>query len=197
MTPPPPDAIRTATAEVFKLPEFGAAGGLPQWVRGLLRVLAEVFAWLGSLWDTSPVLFWTLLVGCVLLLAALVTHIVLQLRWAVAAGRGRAEAARAERERRSDEYRREADARAAAGDFTEAVRFLFLSLVHRFDEAGRVGFQKAYTNREYLELSAERADVRSALRVMVDVLDDHWYGQTPCGRGRYDECRAVYDRLAA
>ena len=77
------------------------------------------------------------------------------------------------------------------------MRFLFLSLVYRFDEAGRVSFRKAYTNREYLELSADRADVRAALRVMVDVLDDHWYGQTPCGRGRYDECRAGYDRLAA
>lgn len=198
MTPPTPDAIRAATAEVFKLPEFGAGGGLPEWVRAVVRALAEFFGWLGSLWDTSPLLFWTLLIGCVLLLVALVTHIVLQVRWAfAAAGRGRGDAARAERERRSDEYRREAERRAAAGDFTEAVRFLFLSLVYRFDEAGRVGFRKAYTNREYLELSADRADVRSALRVMVDVLDDHWYGQTPCGRGRYDECRAVYDRLAA
>lgn len=197
MTPPTPDAIRAATAEVFKLPEFRPGGALPEWVRGVLRALAEFFAWLGSLWDTSPLLFWTLLIGCVLLLAALVTHIVLQLRWAVAAGQRRAEAARAERERRSAEYDREADARAAAGDFTEAVRFLFLALVYRFDEAGRVSFRKAYTNREYLELSADRADVRAALRVMVDVLDDHWYGQTPCGRGRYDECRAAYDRLAA
>ncbi|MFO0797609.1 MAG: DUF4129 domain-containing protein [Gemmataceae bacterium] len=196
MTPPTPDAIRARAADVFALPEFGGGGPLSDWLRSALRALAEFFRWLGSLWDTNQPLFWTLLVGSVLLLGALVTHIVLQLRWAFAeAGRGRAEAARAERAARSEEYRLEAARRAAAGDYTEAVRFLFLSVVYRFDEAGRVGFRKAYTNREYLELSADRADVRAALRVMVDVLDDHWYGQTPCGRARYDECQAVYARL--
>ena len=195
MTPAAPDAIREMAAEVFARPEFQP--GDVDWLRRLLEALAGFFRWLGSLWDTNPLLFWVLLIGCVVLLLALLTHIVLQLKWAfAAAGRGRVDAARAERERRSEDYRLEAARRAAAGDYTEAVRYLFLSLVYRFDERGRVGFRKAYTNREYLELAADRADVRAALRVMVDVLDDHWYGQTPCGRDRYAECQAGYDRLA-
>ncbi|MBN9521427.1 DUF4129 domain-containing protein [bacterium] len=198
MTPPAPDAIQRKAAEVFARPEFQSGGLSAGWLRTVLRALADAFAWLGTLYDTAPVLFWALLIGCVLLLVALVAHIVLQLRWALAAGgRARADAHHAERVRRSAEYRAEAARRADAGDYTEAVRFLFLSLVYRFDERGRVGFQKAYTNREYLERAADRADVRAALRVMVDVLDDHWYGQTPCGRSRYEDCLTGYDRLAA
>ena len=48
-------------------------------------------------------------------------------------------------------YREEAARRAEAGDYTEAVRFLFLSLVYRFDERGRVSLHKDCTNREYLD----------------------------------------------
>ncbi|HEX4608532.1 MAG TPA: DUF4129 domain-containing protein, partial [Urbifossiella sp.] len=182
--------VREKAAEVFARTEFRSAG--LSWMR-------DFFAWLGSLHEVAPALFWLLLIGCVLLLIALVTHIALQLRWAFTAGRdGRAGAdAHEERVRRSAAYRLEAGRRAEAGDYTEAVRFLFLSLVYRFDERGRVSFRKAYTNREYLDLVGGRADVRAALGVMVDVLDDHWYGQTPCGRPRYDDCLAVYDRLAA
>ena len=44
---------------------------------------------------------------------------------------------------------------------------------------------------------ADRLPARDALGVLVDTLDEHWYGQRPCPRPRYEECRAVYDRLAA
>lgn len=192
MTAPPPAAVRDAATEVFARPEFRPGGPPPDWLVLLVRPLAEFFAWLGTLYTGAPLLFWVLLVGCVLALVGMVALITYQVRAAFAGGGGRAAAARAERVRRSAEYRAEADRRAAAGDYTEAVRFLFLSLVYRLDERGRVGFRTAYTNREYLALVGDRAE----LRVMVDVLDDHWYGQTPCGRDRYDACRAVYDRLA-
>jgi hypothetical protein len=131
-------------------------------------------------------------------LALIIWLIVWQARTVFAGGGGAKAAADAEeRKRLSAAYRDEADRRAAAGDYTEAVRYLFLSLVYRLDERGRVGFQKAYTNREYLDLLGDRVPARDGLRVLVDALDDHWYGQRPCGRPEYDECRAVYDRLAA
>ncbi len=194
---PPADAVRRAADGVFRRPEFAPA--TPSAGNWLLRQVAGFFRWLGGLYDGSPVLFWLLLVGCLVALVLLVALIVFQVRGAFAGGRvrrGESAGPRAERERRSATYRTEADRRAAAADYTEAVRFLFLSLVYRFDERGRVNFTKSYTNREYLGLVGDRAAGRAGLGLLVDALDDNWYGQRALARPQYEECRAVYDRLA-
>jgi hypothetical protein len=195
---PPADAVRGKTAEVFDRPEFRPdKPGPGNW---LLRQLRDFFLWLGSLHEGSPLLFWLILVGCLVALAALLVLMAYQIRSAFGGGgrdRAAARDAAAQRIRLSTAHKAEADRRAAAGDYTEAVRFLFLSLVYRLDERGRVSFHKEYTNREYLELVGERLHVRDALRVLVDALDDHWYAQRPCGRERYEACLAVYDRLLA
>jgi hypothetical protein len=196
MTHPPPLLIREKVEEVFGRPEFRPVDDRPTgW---LMRLLGDFFAWLGSLHEQSPALFWLLLAVCVLLLLALLTHIAFQVRSLFAAtGRVRATQERAERERRSNECRAESDRRAEAGDYTEAIRFLFLSLIYRFDESGRIGLHKESTNREYLDLVGDRNRVRDALRVMVDLLDDHWYGLKPCDRSQYEDCLAAYERAAA
>src|SRR5205814_10514735 len=137
--------------------------------------------------------------GCIALLILVVALMVCQVRRALGGGRGRAKgrAAAAERVRQSRACRDEALQRAAAGEYTEAIRYLFLSLVYRFDESGRVSFQKAYTNREYLSLLDARLPVREQLRVFVDTLDDHWYGQQPTDRPQYERCLQTYEQLAA
>jgi hypothetical protein len=194
---PPPDAIRGKKADVFSRPEFQAKKpSEPSW---LFRQFLAFLEWLGSLREVAPLLFWAIVLGCVAMLVGLIALIVYQLRAVFAFG-GRNRSASpdhaAQRIRLSVACREESDRRAAQGDYTEAVRYLFLSLVYRLDERGRVGFHKDYTNREYLELVADRLHVRDALRVIVDLLDDHWYAQQPCARSQYDECLEVYNRLA-
>jgi hypothetical protein len=194
----PPDEIRRRADEVFRRPEFDTRGPSPtSW---LARQLRDFFVWLGGLHANAPILFWVLLVGCLVALTALIVLIVFQVR-SVFTAEGRRTDDRAARDARrlhlSENHRVEADRRAAAGDYTEAVRHLFLSLVYRFDERGRVSFQKAYTNREYLNLFRDRPQVRDFLRVFVDILDEHWYGQRPCERTQYESSLTVYERLAA
>jgi hypothetical protein len=189
------DTVREHLERVLSRPEFRKGGMNLSWLWDSLR---HFFEWLGSLSVTAPVLFWLLLVGCVLLLALIVFHIGWTVRRMLAVdpagARGRGDAA-AQRARLSLAYREEARERAARGDFTEAIRFLFLSLVYRFDEEGRVLFRQASTNREYLALFADRPQVGQDLRVFVDVLDANWYGQRPTDRRHYEECLALYDRL--
>jgi len=193
---PQPDDVRRTTREVFQRPEFRESGQRDSgsWI---LRQIAAFFRWLGGLYDGSRGLFWLILIGCIVLLAAMIALIVFQVRTAFAVGgrRRRVDADRAGRLMQSGQCRAAADERAAAGDFTEAVRYLFLALVYRFDECGRISFHKEYTNREYLDLMSD--SVRNELRLLVDVLDDHWYGQRPSRRQQYETCLAVYDRLAA
>ncbi len=193
-----PEQIRRTAQEVFSREEFDPNAGTPNW---FMRTLAEFFRWLGGLSAASPVLFWVILGGCVLLLIVLVVYAVASLGWGFEIGAGaarrRAAAAAAERKRRSAEFRAAAATAASRGDFTEAIRCLFLSLVHRFDEQGRIGFQKARTNREYLGLLDTDPPIRGELAVFVDTLDEHWYGQRPAGQDRFADCQSRYDRLLA
>ena len=195
---PPPEQIRRQLSEVLARPEFSPPKSFSIW-RWLGEVLAKFFRWLGTLWTTNPPLFWIILIGCIALLILMIGLIVFQVRTALGGGRRGAKgwAAAGERVRRSRACRDEALQRAAAGEYTEAIRYLFLSLVYRFDESGRVSFQKAYTNREYLSLLDARLPVREQLRVFVDTLDDHWYGQRPSDRPQYERCLEIYEQLAA
>jgi len=196
---PSPESIRAKTAEVFERSEFrprdqGRAG----W---FLRQLVAFFAWLGTLSEHAPVLFWLLLITCVVALVGLLTVIGFQVRkvFTTSEELRRANAEDVARRRGlSVTYREDAARLAAAGEYTEAIRFLFLSLVYRLDERGRVSLHKAYTNREYLDLiGGERLPARDSLRIIVDTLDDHWYGQQPCRLPQYEACLGVYERLVA
>ncbi len=192
---PDPDAIRHQLEDVQSRPEFHPERA--DFVKRLLEYIGDFIKWLNGLRDTAPLLFWIIIISLIVILILLLAHI----SWTTARVLGlgdrpaRAEDAREKRGRLSAAYREEAARRAAQGDFTEAIRFLFLSLVYRFDEAGRVGFQKAYTNREYLTLFADRPAVQHDLKVFVDTLDDHWYGQRPTERLRYENCLALYESL--
>lgn len=163
----------------------------------LLQYFGDFIGLLKGLQATAPALFWLIIISLLVLLILLLAHA----SWTVARVLGlsdrpaREEDFKKQRGRLSATYRQEAACRAEHGDYTEAIRFLFLSLVYRFDEAGRVSFQKAYTNREYLTLFQDRPAVQRDLRVFVDTLDDHWYGQRPTDRPRYENCLALYESL--
>jgi hypothetical protein len=193
---PSRDEVRRQLEEVLSRPEF-SPGARSGWLADLFQRLADFLGWLGALRHAAPVLFWLLLAGCLLLLALLLGHIIWTVR-RVLFVRGRAGAGEKAEERRSrlsGACEEEARRRAAAADFTEAIRYLFLALVYRFDESGRASFQRAWTNREYLELFAGRPPVQARLRVFVDTLDDYWYGQRPTDRRQYEDCLALYQGL--
>jgi hypothetical protein len=189
-----PDAIHSRIARILSRPEFGQNQGNLNWIWEAIRTF---FEWLGGLSTTAPILFVILVGSLIAALVLLLTHITWTITrvFTYTPDAVAAQAAAEQRQRLSQAHRQEALARAALGEFTEAIRFLFLSLVYRFDEEGRVLFQRAYTNREYLTLFADRPRVNEDLRVFVDILDDHWYGQQPTDAGRYQKCLSLYERL--
>lgn len=198
---PAPETIRQKAEEVFARPEFDPNPrkpfGLPDFVIQCFQWLGTFFQWLGTLWSASPVLFWVLLIGCISLLVLLLGHIGYTIYKSVTFSGGGAGAARAARLRQSGAHFDAAQQSAAAGDFTEAIRELFLALVYRYDEAGRVSLRKSATNREYLTHLDDRLPVRRELEVFVNTLDDFWYAQRHAERPRYENCLALYHRLAA
>jgi hypothetical protein len=183
--------------EVYDRPEF-LPPRAPSWIGNWLNEkLRDFFFWLASLHSTSPVLYYVLLVGCLVTLALLLFHIGWTIHRAVfVSARGKAApSAASERTKLSARFHEEALLRAQQEDYTEAIRCLFLSLVYLYDESGRVSFRRAYTNREYLGLFAQKPDAQAHLKQFVDTIDDHWYGVRPTQAGRYEECLALYESL--
>src|SRR4051794_26841521 len=72
---PSDDEVRRRLAEVFSRPEFPPGGGSRNLLARLLDWIGGLFRWLSGLHQTAPPLYWLLLVGCLVLLALLVTHI--------------------------------------------------------------------------------------------------------------------------
>ncbi len=194
---PTTEEIRAKLEDIFARPEFSPnAGNI--WLTKLLELLAEFFAWLGGLHEDAPLLFWLLLIGALALLAVLLAHILWTVRRVLFANARLPgeDKARAQRRQLSLTFLEEANRRAELADFTEAIRFLFLALVYWFDETGRVSFQRACTNREYLRLFEDNPELQGHLQVFVDILDDHWYGQRPTDLRQYQDCRALYEKIA-
>jgi hypothetical protein len=193
---PTAEEIHAKLEDIFARPEFSPDRD-NGWLEGLVKLLESLFAWLGGLHAAAPLLFWLLLLGTGALLVVLLGYITWSVRRALFAGgrRGADAQAREKRRRLSGTYLEEAGRRAALEDFTEAVRFLFLALIYRFDETGRVNFQRSYTNREYLSLFQDNPPLEERLRVFVDVLDDHWYGQQPTAARQYQDCLALYKTI--
>jgi hypothetical protein len=195
VTHPADDEIRKHLEEILARPEFGAK--VDDLWRRFWQKIADFLGSLSGLQDTSPVVYWFLIVACLGLLALLVIHIIWSVRRVlfVGAGGSESESSAETRGRLSIGYRDEAHRRAVAGEYTEAIRFLFLSLVYRFDESGRVLFPRAYTNREYLSLFEGRMPMRSQLQVFVDALDEYWYGQRTVAQEQYERCRLLYEQM--
>jgi hypothetical protein len=193
---PPESEIRRRLDDILARPEF-----LTQPPANLWQQFVEWFArladWLAGLRVANPVLFWLILIVCLTLLVLIVAHIVWTVRrvFFMNPQMRQRDLVREQRVSLGHSFWEEAQRKASEREFTEAVRCLFLSLVYHFDETGRVLFQKASTNREYLALLADRPEIQSELAVFVDMLDDNWYGQQPTRSEQYEDCLALYESL--
>jgi hypothetical protein len=86
-----------------------------------------------------------------------------------------------------------AAALAHAGDYRSAARLLYLSSLLWLDERGRLRYERALTNREYLDRLADRPALRARLRPVVETFDRVWYGKAPLDAEGF----ASYERAVA
>ncbi len=84
-----------------------------------------------------------------------------------------------------------AAAAAGTGDFRRAVRYRYLATLLTLDESGRMRFDPALTDGEYLRQAP--AALRDPLRPLVAGFQRFWYGGYPAGAGDYQ----AYQTLAA
>lgn len=65
---------------------------------------------------------------------------------------------------------------AQSGDYRTAVRYLYLSSLLWLDEHGLLRYDRALTNREYLERLRDNAALRAQLVPIIETFDRVWYG---------------------
>jgi hypothetical protein len=84
---------------------------------------------------------------------------------------------------------------ARSGDHRTAMRYLYLSALLWLDERDMLRYDRALTNREYLERVRENPSLRSRLTPIVETFDRVWYGHAPLDDAAFDAYRAQVEAL--
>jgi len=80
-------------------------------------------------------------------------------------------------------------------DFRNAIRALYLATLLYFHENEVLTYDKSATNREYLRQLEVQPSLQNALKPVVYIFDDVWYGYKPCTADTLSEYRSLVQNL--
>jgi len=175
----------------FKRPDAPQA---PAWLRDfvdwLVRMLESVFEPLGRISPTGGrTVAWAIaVVGAALLIGVLV-YLLRGLRRGLVAG-AHADDSDPEANLTARTALDQAGGLARGGNYRTAVRYLYLSALLWLDERDILRYDRALTNREYLERVRDNPALRERLAPIVETFDRVWYGHLPIDA----ESFAAYER---
>lgn len=199
---PSPEQLRETAQAILSRPEYqqGESQWLERYVHRLLRSLSvwyreHLATYVERLHEASPVVYWSIVAVFAAAMMALLYHAYLSLRSAFGT---------TVRRRREDQplppgavqsspdaLLRQADEAAAKGDFTEALRRLYLALIRNLDRHGLLRFDRSRTNYEYLRQVRGHEAVAGPLSALTDHAETIWYGPRQPDRADYDRCRQL------
>lgn len=84
---------------------------------------------------------------------------------------------------------------ARDGDYRTAARFLYLSALLWLDEHGLLRYDRALTNREYLERLRDNPALFTQLSPIIETFDQVWYGHVPMDAEAFAVYRAQVESL--
>jgi hypothetical protein len=80
-------------------------------------------------------------------------------------------------------------------NFRDALRFLYLSAILHLQERGILTYDKSLTNLEYLHTLQAHVELQEALRPVIQVFDDVWYGYKPCNADTIANYRELLQKV--
>jgi hypothetical protein len=175
----------------FKQPE---AAQTPAWLTAfydwLGRVLESFFRPLGRVTPTGGRLIaWVIGgIGAVLLIGVIL-YLLRGLRRGLVVD-ARADADDAEASLTAKTALDQASGLARGGDYRTAVRYLYISALLWLDERNILRYDRALTNREYLDRVRDNPELRARMAPIVETFDRVWYGHLPIDA----EAFAAYQR---
>ncbi|HYI16445.1 MAG TPA: DUF4129 domain-containing protein [Thermomicrobiales bacterium] len=203
-----PDDARETLDEVLARDEFQPEPEVDEsrslwmrfldWVNG---VLDWFFGWVdrvlgGQGGEGSPGSIAMALLG-IFVIVGIVAFAVRSVRESMSPGVTRlADGRDAEAHYTSAQARAEAERLFAAGEYRAALRLLYLATLIRWEEAGRLRFDRSLTNREVVARVDVQGDTSllEQLTPLVDRFDRVWYGGAPCTADDYTTFASLADR---
>jgi Domain of unknown function (DUF4129) len=197
----PPDA-RERLKQILDNPPFKQPAADPNagsWWRDFWdwvgRVLEALLRPVGSaMRPASQALGWAILAIGGLLLAGVIGYLLLGLHRNMAA-EARAAADDPEAGLTARSALDQASEIARSGDYRTAMRYLYLSALLWLDERDLLRYDRALTNREYLDHLHDNAALRERLRPVVETFDQVWYGHAPLDAQSFALYRAQVEAL--
>jgi hypothetical protein len=202
VTRPPVEVLRRDLDRILSQPEYRRREA--DWLYGLvIRALRSLLVWwrdhvanrLEGLAERAPILYWGVVVLTALLAVLLIYHIYVTMRSAFGTGRRRGAKARQPAEAgastQPEALLEQAEAAAAAGRFAEALRYLYLALIHHLDRADIVRYDRSRTNQEYLRQARRHPAVLEPLKAVTALADRAWYGHYALGWTEYERCHEL------
>lgn len=84
---------------------------------------------------------------------------------------------------------------ARGGDYRIAVRYMYLSALLWLDERDMLRYDRALTNREYLEHLGDNPELRGRLLPIVETFDRVWYGYASLDAQSFEAYRQQVEAL--
>jgi hypothetical protein len=164
----------------FKQPD---APQTPSWLSDFFnwlgRLLENVFRPLGRISPSGGrTIAWAIAIVGGLLLAGVLIYLLLGLRRGVVAS-AQANEHDLEANLTAKTALEQAGGLARGGDYRTAVRYLYISALLWLDERNMLRYDRALTNREYLERVRDNPALRERMLPIVETFDRVWYGHLP------------------
>lgn len=168
--------------------------------------LGQFLDWLGRLLErllrpvsetaqnNGGVITWTIALVGGLLLAAVIGYLLLGLRRSLT-HEANLEQDDSEANLTAKTAFDQASALARDGDYRTAVRFLYLAALLRLDERDLLRYDRALTNREYIEQVRDNPALQERLMPVVATFDRVWYGHAPLDEAAFAAYRTQVEAL--
>jgi hypothetical protein len=138
------------------------------------------------------------LLACIALIVAVVVYLVRAIRLSVTHESRVRMASVSERRERSERLWQTAQQLAAAGQWAEAVRLLYLSALYALDERSLLHVETSLTNREHArELRRTHPEAAQTFSDIVDSYDRVRYGAYPVSESMFAELSGLVARARA
>lgn len=83
-----------------------------------------------------------------------------------------------------------------AGDFDQALRFLYIALLVKFNNLNLIKINKSKTNKQYLmEIYTSKPEIHGSVADFTNDFNVHWYGRKKVEKEKFDFWFEKYDSL--
>ncbi len=193
---------RATTDAVLRQPEFEAAPGPTWWERQeakLLRLLGRLFDGLGRVGSAAPwlgrLLEWLFFVGAAVGLMVFLLRTAARQRLRVTLGEGLAATTAWDRE--ANDWQRQAESHAAAGEWRDAVHCLYWAAIVLLEGRRAWRHNPTRTPREYVRLVRAGSTQQTALRGLTQIFERVWYGLREADEAEFQRAQGCFATIAA